>query len=218
MVETVLNNALVNNDFKDVMFGRRSVRRFDATMTIPASELQAMIKEATSAPSACNLQSWHFVVAASAAGKAKAKSVLMPFNYPQIDSCSAMIFVLGDTKSHEVYRDVWNKACDEGKITPEKRDEIFKTFLPMYESASKEFLIEDATIDSSMAAMQLLLIARAHGYEANPIAGYAADKVAATFDLDPDRFVPVVAIAIGKAAETPIASNRYAAESLTDFI
>jgi len=218
MSEATLDKALVNNDFKDIMFGRKSVRKFDANVKISAEELQTMISEATSAPSACNLQSWHFVVANSDAGKAKAKSVLMPFNYPQIDSCSAMVFVLGDTQSHKVYRDVWNKACDEGKITPEKRDEIFKTFLPMYESATREFLIGDATIDSSMAAMQLLLVARAHGYEANPIAGYAADKVATTFGLDPQRFVPVMAVAIGKAEETPIDSNRYDATSLTEFI
>jgi len=217
MSEATLNKTLVNNDFKDIMFGRKSVRKFDSTVKIPAEELQAMISEATSAPSACNLQSWHFVVANSDAGKAKAKSVLMPFNYPQIDSCAAMIFVLGDTQSHKVYRDVWNKACDEGKITPEKRDEIFKTFLPLYEGASRDFLIGDATIDSSMAAMQLLLVARAHGYDANPIAGYAADKVATTFGLDAQRFVPVMAIAIGKAAETPIDSNRYDAKKLTEF-
>lgn len=218
MVETVLQKELVNNDFKDVLFGRRSVRKFDPTVTIPVEELQAMIAEATSAPSACNLQSWHFVVANSEAGKAKAKSVLMPFNYPQIDTCSAMIFVLGDTQSHTVYRDVWNKACEEGKITPEKRDEIFSSFLPMYEKGSREFLIGDATIDSSMVAMQLLLVARAHGYAANPIAGYAADKVATTFGLDAERYVPVMAIALGKAAETPIESDRYDAKTLTDFI
>lgn len=218
MVETVLQKELVNNDFKDVLFGRRSVRKFDPTVTIPAEELQAMIAEATSAPSACNLQSWHFVVVNSEAGKAKAKSVLMPFNYPQIDTCSAMIFVLGDTQSHTVYRDVWNKACEEGKITPEKRDEIFSSFLPMYEKGSREFLIGDATIDSSMVAMQLLLVARAHGYAANPIAGYAADKVATTFGLDAERYVPVMAIALGKAAETPIESDRYDAKTLTDFI
>ncbi|BDZ31916.1 nitroreductase family protein [Lactiplantibacillus sp. WILCCON 0030] len=218
MTQTTLAKKMVNNDFTDVMFKRQSVRKFDPEVKISHEELQAMIEEATSAPSACNLQSWHFVVADSDEGKAKAKSVMMPFNYPQTASCSAIIFVLGDTKSYESYRDVWNQACEDGRITPEKRDEIFKTFLPLYESASQEFLIGDATIDSSMAAMQLMLVARGHGYDTNPIAGYAADKVATTFGLDPKRFVPVVAIAIGKSAEKPIESTRYAAKTLTDFI
>lgn len=218
MVQTNLAKPMVNNDFTDVVFKRQSVRKFDPSVTIDPEELQTMISEATNAPSACNLQSWHFVVVNSDAGKAKAKEVLMPFNYPQLDSCSAMIFVLGDTKSHEVYRDVWNQACEDGRITPEKRDEIFQTFLPLYEKASREFLIGDATIDSSMVAMQLMLIARAHGYDTNPIAGYAADKVATTFGLDAERFVPVVALAIGKGIETPLVTTRYDAKTLTDFI
>lgn len=215
---TTMTTNIKNNDFKDVVFNRQSVRQFDPTVKIDREELQTIIDETISAPSACNLQSWHFVVADSADGKAKAKSVLMPFNYPQIDSCSAMIFVLGDTQSHLVYRDVWNKACEEGRITPEKRDQIFKTFLPMYENASPEFLQADAMIDSSMAAMQLLLIARAHGYDANPIAGYAADKVATTFGLDAKRYVPVMAIALGKAASEPITTTLYAGTQVTEFI
>ncbi|WP_048000538.1 nitroreductase family protein [Lactiplantibacillus herbarum] len=207
-----------NNDFKDVVFNRQSVREFDPNFKIDPAELQAMIDEAISAPSACNLQSWHFVVVNSDEGKAKAKSVLMPFNHPQLDSCSAMIFVLGDTQSHLVYRDVWNKACEEGRITPEKRDQIFNTFLPMYEKATPDFLKMDATIDGSMAAMQLLLVARAHGYDANPIAGYAAGKVATTFGLDASRYVPVMAIAVGKKASEPITTTRYAGTQVTEFI
>jgi len=218
MTTTEVNRKLVQNDFSKVMFERKSVRKFEKDAQISRDELQEMISQATSAPSACNLQSWHFVVVDTPEGKEKAKSVLMKFNHPQLDSCSAMVFVLGDTLSYKSYRDVWNKAADEGRITPEKRDEVFKTFLPMYESASQEFLVMDATIDSSMVAMQLMLVARAYGYETNPIAGYAANKVAAAFGLDPKRYVPVVAIAIGKAAETPIESERYNATELTDFI
>ncbi|MFB9768660.1 nitroreductase family protein [Lactiplantibacillus modestisalitolerans] len=218
MVKMTTEAQFSNNDFQDVVLHRQSVRKFDPTVKIELAELQAMIDEATSAPSACNLQSWHFVVAASDAGKAKAKQLLMPFNYPQVETCSVMIFILGDTESHLVYRDVWNKACEDGRISAEKRDQIFKTFLPLYENASPAFLKMDATIDSSMAAMQLLLVARAHGYDANPIAGYAADKVAVTFDLDPQRYVPVMAVAIGKAAAEPITTTRYAGTEVTEFI
>ncbi|APT18278.1 nitroreductase [Amylolactobacillus amylotrophicus DSM 20534] len=218
MTTTTLDQQLVLNDFSKVMFERHSVRKFNPDKKIDREELQAMIKEATTAPSACNLQSWHFVVVDTPEGKDKAKSFMMKFNYPQLDSCAAMIFVLGDTLSYQSYRDVWNKAAEEGRITPEKRDEVFKTFLPLYESATPEFLTMDATIDASMAAMQLMLVARAHGYDTNPIAGYAADKVVQTLGLDKTRYVPVVALAVGEAAETPISSARYTAAELTDFL
>lgn len=135
------------------MLKRQSVRKFQPDVKIPRDELMELLKEATTSPSACNLQSWHFVVCDDDTGKKKAHSVVMPFNFPQTDTCSAIIFVLGDTQSYLKYRDVWNKMCDEGRITPEKRDEIFQTFLPLYEHADRDFLVKDSMIDASMVSM-----------------------------------------------------------------
>ncbi|WP_157023289.1 nitroreductase family protein [Companilactobacillus ginsenosidimutans] len=209
---------LVNNDFADIMLNRHSYRKFKSDVKISREEISEMLEEATTAPSACNLQSWHFVVCDNAEGKEKAHSVMMPFNYPQTDSSSVVIFILGDTQSHYKYRDVWNKACDNGQITPEERDKVFKTFLPLYEHADRQFLEKDATIDGGIIAMQLMLIARAHGYEANPMSGYNFDQVAPTFGLDGERFIPVTAIAIGKPDGDYTKSVRYPVNEITDFM
>ena len=127
---------MVNNDFNDIMLNRHSYRKFKTDVKISRKEINEMLEETLSAPSACNLQSWHFVVCDDEEGKKKARSVMMPFNYPQTDTSSALIFVLGDTQSHYKYRDVWNKACENGQISPEERDKVFKTFLPLYEHAT----------------------------------------------------------------------------------
>ena len=209
---------MVNNDFKDIMLNRHSYRKFKTDVKISREEINEMLEEALSAPSACNLQSWHFVVCDDEEGKKKARSVMMPFNYPQTDTSSALIFVLGDTQSHYKYRDVWNKACENGQISPEERDKVFKTFLPLYEHADRSFLEKDATIDGSMAAMQLMLVARAHGYEANPMSGYYFDKVAPALGLDGDRYIPITSIAIGKPDGDFTKSVRYNVNEVTDFI
>lgn len=209
---------MVNNDFKDIMLNRHSYRKFKTDVKISREEINEMLEETLSAPSACNLQSWHFVVCDDEEGKKKARSVMMPFNYPQTDTSSALIFVLGDTQSHYKYRDVWNKACENGQISPEERDKVFKTFLPLYEHADRSFLEKDATIDGSMAAMQLMLVARAHGYEANPMSGYYFDKVAPALGLDGDRFIPITSIAIGKPDGDFTKSVRYNVNEVTDFI
>ncbi|PKX52351.1 nitroreductase family protein, partial [Lactiplantibacillus plantarum] len=60
---TTMTTNIKNNDFKDVVFNRQSVRQFDPTVKIDREELQTIIDETISAPSACNLQPWHFVVA-----------------------------------------------------------------------------------------------------------------------------------------------------------
>ena len=209
---------MVNNDFKDIMLNRHSYRKFKTDVKISREEINEMLEETLSAPSACNLQSWHFVVCDDEEGKKKARSVMMPFNYPQTDTSSALIFVLGDTQSHYKYRDVWNKACENGQISPEERDKVFKTFLPLYEHADRSFLEKDATIDGSMAAMQLMLVARAHGYEANPMSGYYFDKVAPALGLDGDRFIPITSVAIGKPDGDFTKSVRYNVDEVTDFI
>ena len=56
-------------------------------------------------------------------------------------------------------------------------------------------------VDSSLAAMQFMLVARDHGYETNPIGGFEADQLAEAFGLDKDRYVPVIILSIGKAVE-----------------
>lgn len=209
---------IVNNDFTDIMTNRHSYRKFQKDVKITNEEISEMLDEALTAPSACNLQSWHFAICNTPEAIEKAHSVMMPFNYPQVDTASTVIFVLGDTQSHYKYRDVWNKAAENGQITVEQRDKVFKTFLPLYENADRSFLEKDATIDGSMIAMQLLLIARAHGYEANPMSGYYFDKVAPTFGLDGDRYIPVTAIAIGKPDGDYTKSVRYSLNEVSDFI
>lgn len=37
--------------------------------------------------------------------------------------------------------------------------------------------------------MQFMLVARAHGYDTNPMAGFEADQLAKAFDLDEERLL-----------------------------
>lgn len=208
-----------NNDFQDIMLHRHSVRHFDSSVKIPRDELQQMVQEAITAPSSCNLQAWHFVVVDTPEGKDKLRSFFMKFNLPQLDSCSAMIMVFGDTDAFKKYRALWQKMYTEHQITKERLDEILQTFLPLYEHADKQFLTADALIDSSLAAMQLLLTIRAHGYEANPLGGYDAKKAATALGLDPNRYVPALGIAVGKPDPNAheITSERYAVQDVLEF-
>ncbi|RRK10218.1 nitroreductase family protein [Lactiplantibacillus garii] len=204
---------------------RQSVRNFDPDVRIPHAEVTEMIQEAISAPSACNLQSWYFAVVDTPAGKEQLRSFFLPFNRPQLDTASTIVMIFGNTKSHEAYRDLWQKAYENGQVTAEKRDEILKTFLPFYESATQDFLKNDATVDASLAAMQLMLAAQLHGYVTNPIGGYDPSKAAIAMGLDPKQYVPVMAVAIGKPAPAgnlgenlAVKSIRYAPEQVMKFI
>lgn len=72
-------------------------------------------------------------------------------------------------------------------------------------------------IDGSLAAMQLMLVARYYGYDTNPIGGFDQDKIAEALGLDPERYVPVMIVAIGKAAVEGHQSVRLSVEDVLSF-
>ncbi len=215
-------SSFKNNDFSDVLLERHSVRHFDPTVVISHEEIQEMISQATTSPSACNLQPWYFLTIDTEKGREALRSFFMQFNFPQLETASAIVFVFGDTEAYKSYRDLWNNACELGLITPEKRDEVFKTFLPFYENASHEGLVLDARTNSSLAAMQFMLVARAHGYETNAIQGYDATVAAERLGLDPKRYIPTMAIALGKPDSnqqaTEVKSVRYDVRQISRFL
>lgn len=212
--------AVLNNDFRDVMLNRHSVRRFDRNVKISREELNEILEETITAPSACNLQAWKFVVIDTPEGREKLKSVFMKFNYPQVEDSSAVVLFFGNTLAYKKYSQLWHKMYEDKKVTKEAMDAALNTFMPLYEKAGREMLVADSMVDTSMAAMQFMLAAKEHGYDTNAMAGYAADKLAATVEIDPEQFVPVMAIAIGKhdpKAEAEITTTRYPLSELVDY-
>lgn len=211
-----MSNNLKNNNFSEITFDRKSVRIYDENYKISHEEMLEMIQEATLAPSSVNMQPWRFVVVESEAEKAKLKP-LIRFNTRQNDTSSAMILIFGDMECYERGEEIYDQAVAEGGMPPEVRDQQLEAIIPYYKNFTKEKMNDVVKIDSSLAAMQLMLVARAHGYETNPIGGFEEDQLAEAFGLDKECYVPVMIVSIGKAKETGYSSVRLAAEKITEF-
>ncbi|MFV0557405.1 MAG: nitroreductase family protein [Enterococcus sp.] len=211
-----MTTNLKNNDFSDIVFGRKSVRAYDETYKIPQAEMLAMIQEASIAPSSVNMQPWRFVVAESAEAKAKLKP-LIRFNTRQNDTSSAMILIFGDMECHTYGEEIYSQAVAEGKMPQEVKEQQLGAIIPYYENFTRQEMNDVVKVDASLAAMQMMLVARAHGYETNPIGGFEKDQLAETFGLDKERFVPVMILSIGKAIEQGYTSVRLAADKITTF-
>nr|WP_321292080.1 nitroreductase family protein [uncultured Trichococcus sp.] len=202
-----MTNKFINNDFSDIAFGRRSIRLYDENHKISQEEMLEMIQEATTTPSSVNMQPWRFVVVESEEAKAKLKP-LIRFNTRQNDTSSAMVLIFGDMQCYEYGEEIYNAAVEQGKMSPEVRDQQLAAIIPYYKSFSREQMNDIVKIDSSLAAMQFMLVARAHGYDTNPIGGFEADQLAEAVDLDKERYVPVMILSIGKAMEEGYESVR----------
>lgn len=211
-----MSKELVNNDFSSVVFGRKSVRVYDETVRISHEEMLEMIQETTTAPSSVNMQPWRFVVVESEEAKAKLKP-LIRFNTRQNDTSSAMVMIFGDMNCYEYGEEIYDQAVAEGKMPAEVRDQQLAAILPYYQNFTREQMNDVVKIDASLAAMQFMLVARSHGYETNPIGGFEADQLAEAFDLDKERYVPVMILSVGKAVEEGYESVRLAPEKITTF-
>lgn len=206
----------VNNNFSDIAYNRKSIRVYDESVKISNEEMLEMIQKSTIAPSSVNMQPWRFVVVESPEEKQKLKP-LIRFNTRQNDTSSAMILIFGDMECYEYGEEIYNQAVIEGKMSPQVRDEQLAAIIPYYKNLTREAMNDVVKIDSSLAAMQFMLVARAHGYDTNPIGGFEADQLAEAFGLNKDRYVPVMILSIGKALEEGYDSIRLDAKEFITF-
>ncbi|HEM3694766.1 TPA: nitroreductase family protein [Streptococcus suis] len=204
------------NHFNEIMFGRRSVKVYDETVTIDQKEMLDMLNKAITAPSSVNLQPWRFVVVESEAAKAKLRPMVR-FNTKQVDTASAVVLIFADIQPQEHTEAIYDRAVTEGKMPQEVRDYQVPAIMNMYDALSPATMREVVKMDASLAAMQLMLVARSHGYDTNPMSGFDPEEMAATFDLDPERYIPVLMVSIGKAKEPGFDSVRIEAEKKTVF-
>lgn len=208
--------ATKTNDFSEIITGRRSIRKYDTSVKISPEEMTEILTEATLAPSSVNMQPWRFLVIESAEGKA----ILAPlarFNQLQVETSSAMIAVLGDLNNFEYAEDIYSKAVELGYMPAEVKEKQMVGLTGFFSTVSPEVMKDSVLVDCGLVSMQLMLAARAHGYDTNAIGGFEKDKIAEAFGLDKIRYVPVMLISIGKAAESGYASVRLPIDKIAQW-
>ncbi|UKS56026.1 nitroreductase family protein [Exiguobacterium acetylicum] len=203
-------------DFMEIVKGRRSIRNYDTDVKISKEEMTQILEEATLAPSSVNMQPWRFLVIDSEEGKATL-APLAKFNQVQVETSSAVIAVFGDMNAVDQLENIYDTAVEKGLMPQEVRDRQVPAIQGMYSSVSANDLKDSILIDSGLVSMQLMLVARAHGYDTNPIGGYEKDQIAEAFGLEKERYVPVMLLSIGKAVDAGYPSVRLPINDIADW-
>lgn len=209
-------NTILAKDFKEIVLGRRSVKNYDPTVKISREEMTEILAEATTAPSSINMQPWRFVVIDTPEGKAKLAE-LAGANTNQVTTSAAVIAVFGDMKSIEKADEIYGKSVELGYMPEDVKEKLLSSIKPLYEKLPDQTMRDIVLIDAGLVSMQLMLVARAHGYDTNPIGGYDKQQIAEAFGLDKDRHVPVMIISIGKAATEGRPSYRLPVDAVTTW-
>ncbi|MBF2650183.1 nitroreductase family protein [Listeria seeligeri] len=206
----------LNNDFEDLMKNRRSIREYDETVKISQEEMQAILTDAVTAPSSVNMQPWRFVVVESDAGKEKLKP-LIRFNTLQNDTSAAMILIFGDLQNFENGEKIYGGAVERGLMPADIKEQQMAKLSQYFKTIPRSELERVVLIDGGIVAMQLMLVARAYGYDTNPIGGFERTEVAKAFGMDPERYEPVMIVSIGKAKTDGYDSYRLPIADVTTF-
>jgi nitroreductase len=197
----------------DILKERASVKEYDTTHEMTKEELTELLDITTKAPSAWNLQHWHFTVFHSA--EAKAKLLPIAYNQKQVSQASAVIAVLGDLEANQNGEKIYSELAEQGFITEDIKETLMTQINGAYQS--EQYAREAAYSNASLAAMQLMIAAKAMGYDTCAMGGFSKDAYIKEFNVS-GRYEPVMLISVGKAAKEAHKSNRFDIEEVSDFL
>ncbi|KKD42787.1 nitroreductase family protein [Bacillus safensis] len=197
----------------DILKQRASVKEYDTSHEMTKEELTELLEITTKAPSAWNLQHWHFTVFHSA--EAKAKLLPIAYNQKQVSQASAVIAVLGDLEANQNGEKIYSELAELGFITEDIKETLMTQINGAYQS--EQYAREAAYSNASLAAMQLMIAAKAMGYDTCAMGGFSKDAYIKEFNVS-GRYEPVMLISVGKAAKEAHKSNRFDIEEVSDFL
>lgn len=200
-----MNSTETQKTVIELLLNRHSVRKYKRDVTISDEQLNEILSLTAAAPSSWNLQHWRFLVVREQANKDQ----LLPlaYNQQQVSDASAVIIVLGDLEANLVAPTVFEQTPDEIRVT------LLGQINGAYANIP-QFAHDEAIRNGSLAAMQLMIVAKAKGYDTVPMGGY--DKAAVKKQLNiPDRYVQIMMIALGEAEDPGRASGRLPIEHQT---
>ncbi|MDQ0206177.1 nitroreductase [Alkalicoccobacillus murimartini] len=180
------------------------MKKYDPEAKISRDELEEILDAANKAPSSWNLQHWKFFVI----DDPKRQEELLPiaFNQQQIVDSSAVIAVLGDLEANKEADSVNQSAVEAGFMTEEVKNLLVNQINKAYE---RNELVghNQALMNASLASMNLMLAAKAKGYDTCPMGGFNAEKFQEDFNV-PARYKPIMLISLGKALHPAHRSSR----------
>lgn len=194
---------------------RKSVRSYDPAVTIPTAEIEKILNLALLAPSGNNLQPWKVVVIRNQEIKNKLKGAA--FGQEQVAEAPVVFALLGDRNGHHAAKKIYDLAVAAGFMTQEAKVEGLSKLEALYGSLDMNKIERKAIIDTSLLAMNLMLVVKEFGYDSVPMCGYNPTEVSNILEL-PDNLFPIMLLPVGKAQKPAHNTVRLALDDVVRFI
>lgn len=183
----------MTNPIIDTITARRTINMFRPDRAIADAQIEELVRLATMAPTAFNLQNWRFIAVRTPSAKARLRAVA--WDQAKITETAVTFIVCGQLADHTTIPARLQPTVDAG-IMP-------STMPPAWEAGAKSLYFEqperqrdEAVRTATFGAGFMILAAEAMGLGSAPMIGFDAAAVAAQFDLAPNE-VPVLLLAVG---------------------
>lgn len=200
---------------KKALEQRAATRFFDASKELDDAQITELTRLATLAPTAFNLQNWHFIAVKTA--EAKQRLYESAFKQQRILDAAVTFIICGEMESHKTFDRVTKVMIDRGGV-PEDAAATWhdKVKAAMHNNSAAQHA--EAFRSASLGAMALMLAAQEQGLATGPMSGFDPAAIRATFDLSETR-IPVVLVSVGYAAEGNTPQNaRLDIEEVLDIV
>jgi len=176
-------------DIKQAIVERRSVKHFDTTHEMTEAEIQELMQHAILSPTAFNIQHWRFV---RVKDKLKRQQIQeASWGQVQVSEASLLLVLCADLNA-------WEKQPERYfKDAPEEVRGILLPAIENYYTNHHQAQRDECFRSTSIAAMNIMLMAKGMGYDSCPMDGFDFDKVAKIINLPHDHIVTMM-ITIGK--------------------
>lgn len=171
---------------------RRSIKSYDPQHQMTPAEIEQLLSLTMLSPTAFNIQHWRFVVVTDPALRQQIREV--SWNQAQVTDASLLVILTVDLQA-------WQK--DPARYwanAPQPVREYLVNAIHGYYTDHAQAQRDEGMRSGGMAAMTLMLAAKAMGYDSCPMDGFDFDAVSRLINLPPDH-VPVMFVVVGKALE-----------------
>ncbi len=175
---------------------RISANKFDTARILSEDEIKELVRYATQAPSAYNIQNWRFVALTRREDKERLKAVA--YHQQKVVDAAVTFIVLGDLRGYEKLPEITRRAVEAGILEQKTADGWVKGANAAY-SNNERFARDEAIRSAAFAAMTLMIAAQAKGLVSGPMIGFDPEGVKREFNIS-DRYVPVMLLTVGYEA------------------
>ncbi len=186
----------MNNSLITAIEQRVSINFFDADKNISTEQIAELVRLATRAPTAFNLQNWRFIAVRTVEAKTRLRKVAG--NQKKISDAAVTFIVCGQMPDHFMVKERLKPSVEAGFMSETLVKEWEDGARLLYD-AQPQMQRDEAIRTATFGAATLMFAAEAYGLSSCPMVGFDPDGVAQQFHLGIDE-IPVVLLAVGYPA------------------